>query len=165
MSYRVMQKFWLDLDKPQEEEINQMIDQFKRKREFSRIIRDGIRLIGSLGQGNLAVLLALFPWVEEAFYERFTERQNTLNSSLQQQLERLERLLIEQGNTPVASVLQSVNTSSGGIKKLDVPPVAPPVFDDDDDDITLVVRKAKDDGSSARNFLDSVFALQRSVSP
>jgi hypothetical protein len=55
MAYRVMHVFLLDL-KTDEEDINHLIDYYKRKRQFSRIIREGIRLIWSLGSNWMCCL-------------------------------------------------------------------------------------------------------------
>lgn len=153
--FRLKFMFWLDVSKSDELGLAEMVDDLKEKRLFSKTLRDGIRLICDLRAGNLDVLLELFPWVRAEM-----PQQPAAEASLQQQLERLERLLIEQGNTPIMATSQPTAAPNGGIKKLAVPQIAPPVFDDDDD-VELVVRKAKDDGSSARNFLESAFALQK----
>ena len=151
MTYRVMQKFWLDLEKPDEEEINQMIDHYKRKRQFTRIIRDGIRLMWSLGQGNLNVLFELFPWVMDEFYQQALAAHKPSDLALAEQLARLENILIGQGSVPVT------NTNSGPKSLTKIAPPAPK-SDDTDDDL-VVMRKAKSDGSSSKNFLDSAFNL------
>ena len=146
--FRLQFKFWLDVNKPNEYALAEIIADLKENKTFSKVIRDGIRLIWSLGQGNLDVLLALFPWIEDAFYERFKEREPASDSALRQQLARLEKLLIEQGSIPIET----------GPKKLVVPPVAPPGDDGYDDDL-LVIRKAKSERESAHNFLSSAFDL------
>ena len=145
--FRLQVMFWLDLHKSEESELADLIAELKERRNFSRAVRDGIRLIWSLGQGNLDVLLALFPWVEDAFYECFKEREPASDATLQQQLARLETLLLQQGNVPIET----------GPKKLLTPPVTPE--DDDFDDNLLVIRKAASECESARNFLDAAFNL------
>ena len=157
--FRLQVRFWLDLHKAEESELADLIADLKQERTFSRVVRDGIRLMVDLGRGNLDTLVALFPWVEEAFYERFTAKQQTSDAALKDQLARLERLLIEQGNLPIASVSAPAPAVNGGPKPLKVSPVAAPVFDDDDG-AELVIKKAKSDGLSAQNFLDSAFGLQ-----
>ena len=145
--FRLQFKFWLDVNKPDEYALAEIIADLKENKTFSKVIRDGIRLIWSLGQGNLDVLLALFPWVEDAFYECFKEREPASDATLQQQLARLETLLLQQGNVPIET----------GPKKLLTPPVTPE--DDDFDDNLLVIRKAASECESARNFLDAAFNL------
>jgi hypothetical protein len=151
MAYRVMHKFWLDLDKSDEEVINQLIDYHKRQRQFSRVIRDGIRLMWSLGQGNLDILFELFPWVMDTFYQRALAERAPQEGPLTEQLARLERLLLEQGNQPMT-------TASAGPKHLAVTTQIMPLQDEEDDEIVLI-KKAKSSGTSAQNFLDAAFGL------
>ena len=148
--FRLQYKFWLDLNKQDEHELAEIIANLKQGRAFSQAVRDGIRLVADLWKGNLDVLLELFPGVEEAFYEQFQQQQPVQDVSLQEQLARLESLLLQQGNTPVA-------TTNSGPKLLNVPKVAGPQFEDDD--ALIVMKKAKGDGSSAANFLNSALNL------
>ena len=141
MTYRVMQKFWLDLEKPDEAEINQFIDHYKRQRQFTRVIRDGIRLMWSLGQGNLDVLFELFPSVMDEFYQRALAAHTPQDYVLAEHLSRLEHLLLEQGNKPIpAKPLASMSSVQEEV------------------DLQLL-KKAKSDGQSAQNFLSSAFNL------
>jgi hypothetical protein len=156
--FRLQIKFWLDLHKAEESELADLIAELKQERTFSRVVRDGIRLVVDLWRGNLDVLLALFPWVEEAFYARFREQQSMPETAIQEQLAKLERLLIEQGNTPVAGLSRSVAATAGGPKPMAVPAVPGPVFAEEEEE--LVIRKARSDGESANNFLASAFSLQ-----
>jgi hypothetical protein len=156
--FRLQVKFWLDLHKAEENELADLIAELKQQRTFSGVVRDGIRLMVDLWRGNLDVLLALFPWVEDAFYERVAAQQPSSDAAIQEQLTKLERLLIEQGNQPISASSSAVAATGGGPKALAVPVVAGPVFNDDDA-MDLVVKKAKSDGKSAQNFLDSAFSL------
>jgi hypothetical protein len=97
-----------------------------------------------------------------------SERRQT-QGLLQQQLERLEKLLLQQGNKPISGSggLQSLGnggggpSNSGGLNSLTTPQFSPPIYDDDDDDLTLEVKKAKGDSSATQNFLKSMQALQQ----
>ena len=149
--FRLQVKFWLDLHKSEESSLADLIAELKQARTFSRVVRDGIRLVADLGQGDLDVLLTLFPWVEDAFYERFKEQQPASDSALQQQLARLEKLLIEQGSWPV-------DMSITGPKKLAIPITTPPINDNSDDSL-LVIKPAKSEHDSSQNFLNSAFDL------
>ena len=161
MTYRVMQKFWLDLEKPQEEEINNLIDHYKRGRQFSRIIRDGIRLMWSLGRGNLDVLFELFPWVLDEFYQRALAQKPGINEDLADQLTRLERLLLEQGNILVSDTKTPSWSTSRGPKPLPVSTVPGATLDDDiDNSDALVVTKKAASGMAAQNFINSISRLQ-----
>ena len=147
--FRLQIKFWLDLNKADESELADLIAELKQERTFSRVVRDGIRLAVDLWRGNLDVLLALFPWVEDAFYERFVAQQPEPDISIQEQLAKLERLLIEQGHTPIMSGFMPVSH--------------PRLVSDPDhsnDDPALVITQAASTGQSAQNFLDSAFGLQ-----
>ena len=147
LRFRLQYKFWLDLNKQDEHELAEVIEDLKQGRAFSQAVRHGIRLMVDLWGGNLDVLLELFPGVEEAFYQRFMEQHPVQDNNLQEQLARLENLLIQQGNAPVVQAIS-------GPKSLKVSPVAGPQTGD-----TILIKKARSDGSSARNFLDSAFGL------
>lgn len=141
--FRLQYKFWLDMNKIDEHDLAEQIEDLKQSGAFTKAVRDGIRLVADLWRGNLDVLLALFPWVEEAFYQRFSEQQQETN--IQVQLARLEKLLIEQGSMPISS-------SPHQPEKM----VAPML---DDADELLSIKKAKSDSTSAQNFLDAAFGL------
>jgi hypothetical protein len=141
--FRLRQVFWLDLHKSDEAQLAETIETLKVQRTFASTIRDGIRLVCDLRAGQLDILLTLFPWVEEAFYQRFTGHESPV---IHDQLMRLEQLLLQQAQTPAA-----------GPKALQVPQIAGPRYDDDD--IQLTIKKATSDGSSALNFLESAFNL------
>jgi len=103
-SYRAMHKFWLDFGKPEEREIDVYIRQELKKSHkkggghytFAASIRDGLRLIRDLRQGKVTVLLELFPWIADHFHPK-----EDPDSSVKQQLKRLENLLLSEGNVPV----------------------------------------------------------------
>jgi len=150
--FRLQYKFWLDMNKPDEEALAEVIDELKQDRTYTRVVRDGIRLVVDLWRGRVEVLLALFPWVEDYFYQRFKEQHVADNDAIAQQLQRLEKLLVAQGNQPIAS----------GPKPLNVPRVASPKHDDNADDVALLKASMRKDMStdSAENFLKSMMNLQ-----
>lgn len=233
LSHRIGFKFWLNMNKADEEAIADQIELLKNERSFTEVIRDGIRLICDLRKGKLDVLFELFPWVRAEFMDYMREIQiiptnpssdtmhvpaqsiepQTLESQqawleaeqerleaerkwheqrmkdaekaleaerkkieaersqtqgiLQQQLQRLEELLLQQGNKPISGGLQPIGSSGGSpaqnnsIKQIGgLKPLAPPPTDDDDDDL-LTVSKAKGNGNAAVNFLASMQALQQ----
>ena len=67
--FRTRFVFWLDLEKQDENQIAEQIDVLKQERSFSKVIRDGIRLICDLRAGRTDILLELFPWVTERFQQ------------------------------------------------------------------------------------------------
>ena len=152
--FRLRQEFWLDLHKPDEAELADTIGDLKARRTFVTTVRDGIRLICDLRAGRLDVLFELFPWVRAEFLEYMASLQlqpQRQDSELRQRLERMEKLLLEQGNVPISS-------TASGPKPLAAPQPVSPETDSADDDL-LVVKKAQSDGSSARNFLEAAFNL------
>jgi hypothetical protein len=159
MSYRIMQKFWLDLDKPDHEEVNEIVHTLKQTRAYSKAIRDGLRLIFDLRAGRLDILFELFPWVRAEFLEYMASaqpQQSDREMSIEKQLARIEELLVN--GEPMSSVPDFPN-GVGEPKKMTVPQIAAPMLEDDDANL-LVVSKAKSSGNAAQNFLASAFALQ-----
>lgn len=142
--YRLRFIFWLDMLKPEEEELADQIELLKNERSFVRTIRDGIRLVISLRQGRTDVLFELFPWVRNELVHSPISRSE---SALQRQLERLETLILQQGAIPVDSP-----------KALPVPQFATPDFDDDDLDTVIIEKDTST--NSAMNFINSMLNLQ-----
>ena len=64
-SFRLRFTFWLDLDKPEENELAGYIDELKQQRKFVTTIKQGLKLIRDLRAGKTDVLLELFPLVVE----------------------------------------------------------------------------------------------------
>jgi hypothetical protein len=164
--FRLRFTFWLDLLKPEEAQLADQIELLKNDRSFASTIRDGIRLICDLRQGKLDVLFELFPWVRAEFMEYIQSLQplkTPADLDLQSQLERLEQLLLQQGNKPVdtpqAAPIKVLTHNGGGPKPLQIKTLTTPAFDDDDGDL-LVIRKDHNAGhKSSINFIKSAFAL------
>jgi len=76
-AFRLRFNFWLNMEKPEEELIADKIEVLKNERSFTSVIRNGIRLICDLREGNLDVLFELFPWVKAEFLEYMRELQPT----------------------------------------------------------------------------------------
>lgn len=132
-------KFWLFMDKHEESRLVEFIDYCKRKRSFARVVRDGIRLIWSLGEGNTDVLFELFPGLSAKLIPVDALPPPPDTDRLERELADIKKLIIEQGVIPPPPKeypqMKSTNTI-GGDKKILLP-----VFDDEDDD-TLVLNKA-----------------------
>lgn len=143
--------FWLDCKKDDELLLAETVDNLKRNRSFTATIRDGIRLISDLRAGQLDVLFELFPWVRAEFLDHIQPAQSGAEIEMQRRLERMESLLLAQGNTPISG-------NSGVGKSLLGGPVTPPVYDEDDTDL-LAVKKST--VNSAQNFLDAVMSLKQ----
>ena len=96
--YRLGFKFWLNTNNSEEEKLAEQIKSLKRKRSFSKTVRDGIRLICSLRDGRLDVLQQLFPWVWDQITLEVQANQPKSEESpsrhvIHTQLQRLEEIL------------------------------------------------------------------------
>ena len=158
--FRLQFKFWLDVNKPDEYALAETIAELKENKIFSGVVRDGIRLAADLCRGNLDVLLSLFPWVEEAFYERFQEQHVAPDQQFHEQLARLERLLVEQGNMSISESLKPAVTSNNGPKPMTFKDIAEPA-PNNNNDYLLITTKAAASDKAAQNFLTSALSLQQ----
>lgn len=136
--YRLMFRFWLDLEKEEEAKIADTIELLKNQRLFSSTIRNGIRLINDLRKGKLDVLFELFPWVQAEFMHYITElqatpteteeiiqpavQQQTVHPHIQSQLDRIEQLMQQQVTIPASipqiDVGQGTPSGSASFKQL-----------------------------------------------
>lgn len=91
--FRLQFKFWLDVNKPDEFELAEMLDTLKEKHLYASSIRDGLRLIHSLREGRLDILFALFPWIEDELKAQITLPDN---AQLYEEIETIKDLIIRQ---------------------------------------------------------------------
>lgn len=150
-SHRLQFRFWLDVTKQGEYELAETIENLKEKRGFAKAIRDGLRLFSDLKAGRWEVLRELFPWVVDAIYDAAqadilaktppaTKQDDApMPDAIQAQLDRLERLLLQQGAMPVEKQLPSKT------------PILLPVLDEP----TIEIQTAKSDEKPAYNFMIS----------
>mgnify|MGYP003394866620 FL=1 len=144
--FRLRFPFWLDMNKPDEHALAELVETLKTKKLFAKTIRDGIRLVNDLREGRLDVLCELFPWVKE---EMGKGRAIQSTDAIEAQLARLE-FLMKQGREDFQS--------AAGPKPLSVPSFSLPRFEDDDAD-TLIITKNYD-ASSTTNFVNMMKNLQ-----
>jgi hypothetical protein len=90
-------KMWLYTDKPEEEKLVGYVTYLKRTRKLAQAIRNGLRLLWSLGEGDTSILFELFPHIEAQIVSRFTAPVPPDNGNLERKLDRIERLMLEQG--------------------------------------------------------------------
>jgi hypothetical protein len=111
--YRRMFPFQLNVNKPEEREIADIIGFLKQERTFSRTVREGIRLVWYLRQGRLDVLRELFPWVLEqqdaAEIGPIVPPAADTEDMLQRHFQRLEKLLAERGEAATLPVLRPMH--------------------------------------------------------
>jgi hypothetical protein len=177
--YREKFTFWLDLVKDDEFALAEIVAELKKSRTFAKTIRDGIRLMIDLKNGSVKVLRELFPFVFETVAavleeervqlerERIKMEQERLRleqerarseQGIQKQLQKLEELLLQQGNIPI-QISETSTSLSSGPQQLHVPKFELPKFDEDDELDTIVLQKDTST-DSALNFLNSMMALQ-----
>jgi hypothetical protein len=153
--------FWLDLNRNEDFEVADMITDLKQERNFTATVRDGIRLICDLRAGRVGVLLELFPWLKAELQSASPVEETTSDRAIKEQLDRLEKLMVEQGSVAVDS--GSHPTSSNGHrepKAMNVPKFDAPNFEDGDDLGEIVIRKDTST-QSAQNFINSMMNLQQ----
>lgn len=150
--FRLRFTFWLDLNKPDENLIAEMVADLKASKLFAKTIRDGIRLICDLRAGRLGVLFELFPWVREEMEQGRVQQPIT---AIEAQLARLEKLM-EQNGGVVVDANPQILTPTSGSKPLVAPTFAMPQFDDNED--TLNFTQGSDIGYIT-NFLNQIKSL------
>lgn len=156
-------EFWLNEHDPTEKRLLSTIANLKAARLFSRVIRDGIRIVCGLLQHDISPLVELYPWTVDAFLARYAPSVQTtsetpktsrdMSSEKSQDSERLMKLWFEKmelmleakgflsAPTPV-----SVSTQTGNpIGSSDVQFSTP----DLDFDFDLEIKK--DEGAAARS--------------
>jgi hypothetical protein len=138
-------KFWLYHDLDEDTRLMEFIRFCKSTQQFARMVRNGLRLMWSLGEGNTAILYELFPWLQTQ-HALPTPAPDT--EKLERQIDDLRRIILEQGSLAVsADQYPSMKPALGGLKKL-----ALPIPDADEED-TIVLNK-----STNTNIMDNFFA-------
>ncbi len=115
--FRLRFTFWLDMQKQDEAELAATIDQLKQNRSFAATIRDGIRLVTDLRAGRTETLFELFPWVKDTLQPAPGA---PAEQGLQEQIARLETLLLAQGNVPIKSSLTPESTRTNRKSRVEV---------------------------------------------
>ena len=150
--------FWLDLRKPEEEELAYLIVDLKHQRSFAKTVRDGIWLVWDLSQGKTDALLELFPWVAEHF--QGAAGGNELTADQVREIVRLEA-----GEVAADSETSSIKPTlvSGNLKSLAGSNKPLPGPDDRDDLADLLEVKhvsSEGGGVAAQNLINSMLAMQ-----
>jgi hypothetical protein len=144
-------KFWLYHDRNDDSRLMEFIQYCKSTRQFAKVVRDGIRLIWSLREGNTSVLFELFPHLERQF-----------NPDAENLIAEFRDMLLQHRNQPAPQpvhIESSVGQAEQGrrkllrAKKLDLP-----LLDDDDDGDTLVMTK-KSGPLNGGNLLSGILGL------
>jgi hypothetical protein len=105
--------FWLDANKHDELLVAERVDELKRKRSFSSVLRDGIMIVSELREGKIDLLLKLYPWIADAVRPPADTPNSGDLKDIKAELARMQQFLLQ----------QSSGTPSGMVMKPDV--VAP----------------------------------------
>lgn len=90
--HRLQFRFWLDVIRPEEDQLAEYVNDLKEKRSFAQTIREALHLIRDLRQGRVEVLLRLFPWIEDHFAKPISApAPMLLPDPFREQLDRIER--------------------------------------------------------------------------
>jgi hypothetical protein len=141
-------KFWLYHDRDEDSRLMDFIQYCKSTRQFARVVRDGIRLIWSLREGNTAVLFELFPHLERQF-----------NPDAEDLIAQFRDMLLQHRTVPVPQPVQLDNGGGQGERKLlTVAKIDLPLLDNEEDGDTLVLTK-KSGGITGSNLLSGILGL------
>lgn len=156
-------KFFLYQDIDMELVLSDFIDRLTKERKFVTVIRNGLRLMGSLMERDLGVLDELFPWVRESILANAPKAAPTpsggdlekiISSTVQASV---KAAMLEMpglpATTPVAAPLKQSGTL--GMGKV----MALPTFDDDDDGDTIVLKELTNKPSQFQNLLAGMMKL------
>jgi hypothetical protein len=127
-------KFWLYHDRDEDSRLMEFIQYCKSTRQFARVVRDGIRLIWSLREGNTRILFELFPHMERQF-----------NPDAEDLIAQFRDMLLQHRNVPAPQPVQidsgNEQSGQGGRKLLSGAKIELPLLEDDDDGDTIVLTK------------------------
>jgi hypothetical protein len=139
-------KFWLYHDLLEDQQLMDYIAYLRKTRQFAKTLRNGLRLMWSLGEGDLSVLFELFPSLRSQFMPDADDL-----------IEQFRLMLLQnQPATPEFPKMEAL--AMGNPKPLPAPSLPMPTFEDED---TIVIRHDTTAGvSAAANFLDAAFGFQ-----
>ncbi len=139
-------KTWLYADLPEQASLIEYVEYLRSTRQLAKTIRNGLRLMWSLGEGDLSVLFELFPGVKTQFE---APKLPPGDDGLRDEIRELKQLVMNQATIPAAPshypTLQPATASAlplggtgnlklGGGKSISI---AMPDFSDDEDTIVM----------------------------
>ncbi len=140
-------KFWLYHDLVEDVRLMEYIEFLRKTRQFAKVLRNGLRLMWTLGEGDLSVLFELFPTLRSQF------EPNSENL-----IEQFRQMLLQQ-QQPIPEIPKLEPVSNAGPKSLPAPQIAMPTFDDED---TIVMRRDTNaEANSSASFLDAALGFQK----
>ena len=142
---RQTRKFQLRRDHPVDAHVSEILDYSRAKRREVTVIRDGVRLLWALENNDMTVLFEMFPHLKNQFLP------DGLNL-----IEQIQSMLLQ---TRALSAEPERAGQGVGLKGMNAPPMALPVFEDDDDLPTVVTSKITD-AAITTNMLNGMRNLQ-----
>jgi len=157
-------EFWLNDQRQEDWLVYELIGKLKKpskgQGQFTRAIREGIRLWTSLRDGQVDVLLELFPWVREAL-TKSTPETSVGGAGGNNLAKEIAAQIILQGGT-AGYLMQSGATPSQPKqitgKQLISPKLDLPIFEEDDEPTVLI--RASTSTDSSMNFVSAMRGMQ-----
>lgn len=164
---------WLYTDKPDEEKLVEYVGYLKKTRQLAKMVRDGLRLIWTLGEGDLTFLFLLFPHLEAQLASHFATPTPPDSGDMQRQIENAVAAGVEKAiqNLPALPAGRmvaepaykelggSISASAGiGSTLGKGKAMALPTFDDDDMP-TVILTKSTRVSVNGGNLLTGILAL------
>lgn len=134
--------FYLNFQKDDELLVAERIDDLKRRRSFTSVVREGIIIISELREGRVDTLLRLYPWIVDVI--RTPQPPPPDDGDLKHEISLLRKLILEQGSiqAPPRDYPQ-MKQSGAGIGTLGTSrQFTLPMVDEDNLDDTIVLNKA-----------------------
>ena len=122
---RQTRKFQLRRDHPIDAHVSEILDYSRSKRREVTVIRDGVRLLWALENNDMTVLFEMFPHLKDQFIP------GGLNL-----IEQIREIVMHA--PPIMPLEPEPVGQAAGLKALNAPTFALPVFEDDDELPTLV---------------------------
>lgn len=110
-------KFWLYHDLNEDKRLMDFIRFCKSTQQFACMVRNGLRLMWSLGEGNTTILYELFPWLQT---QNALKNPTPETDNLERQIAELKHIMLEQGNINQAPAHYPM------LKPSNAPPVVAP---------------------------------------
>jgi hypothetical protein len=142
---RQTRKFQLRRDHPVDAHVSEILDYSRSKRREVTVIRDGVRLLWALENNDLSILFEMFPHLKDQFIP------GGLNL-----IEQIQAMLLQ---THIASPEPERVGQAIGLKAMNAPTFALPVFEDDDEDLPTVITTKGTANDPGTNFLGTISGL------
>ena len=155
--YKKQFMFWLDVMNRSDQLVIEDIKELKQSRQFTQVIRDGLRLIPSLMRGETETLFKMFPNLYKTLYAQ-------MEADVMEKMQREQEGEVISHLIELRGVIQSIKDKPMLSAPMQGTVTMQRVTTVTDETMKLEVKRVQGDGSSAQNFLNSMMALQGTVS-